>query len=109
MNPDWKDMLSSLRGTLDEPNEPVEETPKEEVPTQKNPLTVVTDRKGRNGKTATIVEGFTLPQQQVEELARRLKQKLGVGGSVREGEVLIQGDRKKEVVEFLKNEGYKVK
>lgn len=109
MNPDWKDMLSSLRGSLDEPNEPVEETPKEEGPTQKNPLTVVTDRKGRNGKTATIVEGFTLPQQQVEELARRLKQKLGAGGSVREGEVLIQGDRKKEVVEFLKNEGYKVK
>ena len=103
MNNDWKDALSALRGSLDEPEEPqTPETEEKESAGQKGKLTVVTDRKGRNGKTATIIEGFTIPQNEVEKLAKLLKQKLGVGGSVREGEILIQGDHKEKVKKFLK-------
>lgn len=112
-NDDWKDALSALRGSLDEPKENdkkeiiVEEAkPKYLQPT---PLTIVTDRKGRNGKTATIIEGFTIQQEEVEEYARKLKQKLGVGGSVRDGEILIQGDYKEQAKNLLNQFGFRTK
>ena len=108
---DWKDKLSALRGELEEPSPetaPIQET-QELKKVQKDVIYVVTDKKGRNGKTATIIEGFTLPDDEVAEIARKLKQKLGVGGSVRSGEILIQGERKKEVTAFLISLGFKVK
>lgn len=72
-------------------------------------LQVVTERKGRGGKTATIVTGFTsLDDDGIAELARRLKTRLGTGGSSRGGEILIQGERRKEVVELLRKEGFRV-
>lgn len=110
---DWKDKLSQLRGSLDEPEEAndlvvsIEEIKPEFA--QREPLTVITDRKGRNGKTATIIEGFQIQKEEVENIARKLKQKLGVGGSVREGEILIQGDYKTLVTDLLKSMKFKVK
>lgn len=113
MGNDWKDALSALKNSLGEPEVQEEnktpENPSDNQTYQKEPLTIVTDRKGRNGKTATIIEGFTIPQKEVEEIARKLKQKLDVGGSVREGEILIQGDHKANVVNFLKNLNFKTK
>lgn len=112
MNNDWKDALSALRGNFNEPapeDSNIENNIQPLTPLQKTPLTVVTDRKGRNGKTATIIEGFTVPQAEVEDLARKLKQKLGVGGSVREGEILIQGDHKDAVKKFLASLNFKTK
>ena len=112
MNNDWKDALSALRGSLQEPEEENKEITIEEVKSkylQPTPLTIVTDRKGRNGKTATIIEGFTIQQEEVEEFARKLKQKLGLGGSVREGEILIQGDYKEGVKNLLQQFGFKTK
>lgn len=112
MGNDWKDALSALRGSLDEPsdmgNEEVSED-KEVNKIQKEPLKVVRDKKGRNGKTATIIEGFEGSRDSLEELARNLKQKLATGGSIREGEILIQGDRVNDVCAYLKKLGYKVK
>ena len=113
MNKDWKDALSSLRENLPEAaKEEKEEVLIEEVKSkylQPSPLSVVTDRKGRNGKTATIIEGFTVQQEEVEIYARKLKQRLGVGGSVREGEILIQGDYKEQVKNLLQQFGFKTK
>ena len=108
---DWKDKLSAFRGSLDspEPETNVEAFPQDNNIVQKEPLTVLTDKKGRNGKIATIIEGFLCEDTKVEEIARKLKQKLGVGGSMRNGEILIQGDRKKEVTELLQSMGFKVK
>lgn len=111
-NTDWKDALAALRGDTEEIADETPQNPEEkpeESSFQKSPLTVVLDRKGRNGKTATIIEGFTLPQDRVEEIARKLKQKLGVGGSVREGEILIQGDHLQKVKEFLKSLNFKTR
>lgn len=111
MNNDWKDALSSLRGNFDEPEESSVNEPKETKDSEirQPPLTVVTDKKGRNGKIATIIEGFSISQDEVEEIARKLKQKLGVGGSVRTGEILIQGNHKESVVKFLQSLGFKTK
>ena len=108
---DWKDALSAVRGNFDEAPEDdhcsIEDSPQK--PSQKGPLYVVTDKKGRNGKIATIIEGFTIPREEVENLARKLKQKLGVGGSVRDGEILIQGDHKDKIKSFLSDLNFKVK
>lgn len=112
---DWKDQLDALRnsGSLAEP-EPEKEEEKAEpsqskLTVQKSPLNVVIDRKGRKGKTATIIEGLEASDEEVEELAAVLKKRLGTGGSVRDGEILVQGDKKSEIVKILKDLNYKVK
>lgn len=64
------------------------------------------DKKGRKGKAATIVAGFTLPDEEVEGVARQLKTRLGCGGSARGGEILIQGDKRREVAEALSALGF---
>ena len=105
---DWKDMLGQLRGDLPEGEEvQVEEHGEKNI--QKDALRVVVDKKGRKGKVATIIEGFTLPDEEVEGIAAKLKRKLGVGGSSRGGEILIQGDASARIRDFLKAEGFKVK
>lgn len=109
MNEDWKNALSALRGKMSEPEndpEPILEEAEEKL-SQKNPLLVIVDKKGRNGKVATIIEGFTISQHQVEEIARKIKQQLGIGGSVREGEILVQGDHLVKVIEILTDLGFK--
>lgn len=110
MNNDWKDALSSLRNSLDpspEENENLNLEKEEDEQKQKGPLHIVKDKKGRNGKIATIIEGFTIPREIVEDIARKLKQKLGVGGSVRDGEILIQGDHREAIKKFLESQNYK--
>ena len=67
------------------------------------------DKKGRKGKAATIVCGFTCPDSEVDTMAARLKQRLGVGGSSRGGEILIQGDKRREVLDALTAMGYKAR
>lgn len=112
MPADWKDMLSSLRGQVKEP-ENEEVTPVEEIQEtssqQKTPIMIITDKKGRNGKIATIIEGFTIPQDEVEKIARELKGKLGVGGSTRPGEILVQGDHIEKIAAFLKQKNFKIR
>lgn len=109
----WKDTLNNLRNSLEPaPEETHEQSPQNEEivsPKQVGALTVVTDKKGRNGKIATIVEGFTIDSKEVETIARNIKQKLGVGGSVRDNEILVQGDHKKAVTDFLIKLNFKVK
>lgn len=113
MDNNWKDILCGLRSSLEEPqnNSSDDKLNEEEenVNIQRQPLMVITDKKGRNGKIATIIEGFTISQDEVEDIARKLKQKLGVGGSVREGEILIQGDHKEKVKKFLSDLKFKTK
>lgn len=78
--------------------------------TKKVELHVSIEKKGRNGKVATIVDGLsTLEPAEVELLSKELKKKLGVGGSFREDEILIQGNLREKVVSFLKEKGFRVK
>ncbi len=101
MAQDWRDSLRSLLGES-ESNLRVEESSVEIVkPRQTERLDIIIDRKGRAGKVATIISGFTIGDDEIAEIATKLKRSLGVGGSARGGEILIQGDRAKQVHELL--------
>ena len=107
---DWKDALAGLRNGLPEgEEEPNKEESRAEPAKKRGKLHVVVERKGRGGKTATIIEGFEESDEEIEEIARMLKQKLGAGGSSRGGEILIQGERKDQVVKLLREMGFGIK
>ena len=75
----------------------------------KQQLDIVLERKGRAGKQATIVTGFACDETALKEVASQLKRHLGVGGSARGGEILIQGDFRQRVLEKLLAMGFKAR
>ncbi len=108
MNDSWHNALQSLLdgGQLPEGNEVKPEL--ESGQPQRGRLVVSMEKKGRGGKTATIISGFTLADNEVCEIAATLKSKLGTGGSARGGEILIQGNRTDDVKTMLQQMGFKV-
>jgi translation initiation factor 1 len=76
---------------------------------EKQKLIVSIDRRQRAGKQVTLVSGFTGNDEDMQALAKMLKHKCGVGGSVKDGIILIQGDFRDRIVELLSAAGYKAK
>ena len=72
-------------------------------------LEVWIDRKHRGGKTATLVKGFVGEEADLKALGKLLKSKCGVGGSAKDGEIIIQGNVRDKVMELLEKEGYNYK
>jgi len=110
MENDWKKRLGMVYSTnpdfeYEKENEPEEET----LPTQQQNLKVSIDRKKRKGKSVTLVTGFVGSEDDLKDLGKMLKTKCGVGGTVKDGEILIQGEFRERVMELLNAEGYKVK
>ena len=128
---DWKSALAAL-GATEEPNDNKEKTEidrkkrigvvystnpdyeysddsQEEadtLPKNQQKLRLNMERAGRGGKTVTLVKGFVGSDKDINALCKLLKQKCGVGGSVKDGEIIIQGDHRQRLVEILKKEGY---
>lgn len=93
------------------PNFKYEQENNEEESTPENQhqqLKVYVDRLG-GGKMVSRVTGFVGKTEDLEALGKLLKQKCGVGGSVKEGEILIQGDHREKIITLLLKEGYKAK
>ncbi len=78
----------------------------ETLPPQQQKLRVLIDRKKRKGKEVTLVSGFVGTEDDLKTLGKLLKTRCGVGGSTKDGEILVQGNQREKVVEILKKEGY---
>ncbi len=104
---DWKDRLNVVYST--NPNYEYENLNEEEDETlekQQQKLRVSIEKKGRGGKTVTLITGFIGKEDDLKELAKLLKTKCGVGGSAKDGEIIIQGEFKQRIIDLLKAEGY---
>ena len=104
---DWKTRLGVVFSTdpdfkYDTPQEEECQTPE---PARQN-LRVGIDRRGRAGKQVTLVSGFKGSADDLEALGKILKTRCGVGGSAKDGEILIQGDFRDRIVQLLQSMGY---
>ena len=70
-------------------------------------LKVRLDNKHRGGKTVTLIEGFTGKDEDLQLLGKSLKNYCGTGGSAKDGEIIIQGDQREKVLQWLLKNGYK--
>lgn len=86
-----------------------EEAAIETLPAAKQKLVVAIDRRNRGGKQVTLVKGFIGKDEDLCGLARVLKTKCGVGGSAKDGEIVIQGDFRDKVLALLTSMGYAAK
>lgn len=104
---DWKERLNIVYSTNpDFSYDMGDEAEEETLPKNQQKLRVRIEKNHRGGKTVTIVSGFVGGEADLKELGKMLKTKCGVGGSVKDGELLVQGEFKEKVVELLKKDGY---
>ena len=107
-----KKVLNDFSGIMysTDPSFNYEETPilEENLTNAQQDLRVMLDKKNRAGKAVTLITGFRGSEAELTDLGKMLKTKCGVGGSVKEGEIMIQGDFKEKVFLLLQKEGYKV-
>ncbi len=106
-NNDWKERLGMVYSTnpdfkYDTGEEPEAET----LPKEKQGLRISLDKRNRGGKMVTLVTGFQGSADDLASLGKLLKTRCGVGGSAKEGEVIIQGDMRRKVLDILLQEGY---
>ncbi len=104
----WQEKLEQFR--RDNPDLPEGEelqAPANDATAQQPRLDISMERKGRAGKTATLITGWVLSDDQIAQVASALQKRLGTGGSARGGDILIQGDRRADVHKLLTEMGYK--
>ena len=110
MENDWKKRLGVVYST--DPEYDFNAGGKEQQETlepSQQKLYVKLDRKNRKGKSVTLVEGFVGDESDLRELGKELKSKCGVGGSAKDGLILLQGDFRERVFSLLQEKGFNVK
>ena len=106
-NNDWKERLNVVYSTNPDYNYEMENDEEQTtLPAARQRLRVQLDRKNRGGKVVTLITGFVGTDSDMKEVGKLLKSKCGVGGSAKDGEIIVQGDFKQKVLELLKKEGY---
>lgn len=83
-----------------------EQSTAETLPPAQQKLKVRLDTKHRAGKAVTLVDGFVGKEEDLEELGKKLKSFCGTGGSAKDGEIIVQGDQREKVVQWLNKNGY---
>jgi len=106
-----KKKLNSFSGLVysTDPNFKMAEDSVEEqetLPVANQKLRILLDRKQRAGKSVTLIEGFIGKEADREELGKKLKAFCGTGGSVKDNEILIQGDNRDKILQWLQKNGY---
>ena len=76
---------------------------------QKEPLVCKFEKKGRNGKPVTLIEGFEGSEDELKNISKKIKTTLGIGGSAKDGVIVIQGDNRDKIMKILQEMGYKTK
>jgi translation initiation factor 1 len=92
-----------------DPNFKIEEETPDDIETlspQQQNLKIRLDAKQRAGKVVTLVQGFAGKQTDLEELGKKLKSFCGTGGTVKDNEIIVQGDNRDKIVTFLQKQGY---
>jgi translation initiation factor 1 len=104
---DWKERLGVTYSTNpDFEYQKDEETEANALPKEKQPLRIALDKRNRGGKTVTLITGFRGADDDLTALGKLLKVKCGVGGSAKDGEIILQGDFRQKALEILVKEGY---
>lgn len=105
---DLRDQLKNLFPTHEEQDF---EMPKEDAVqcVQKEPLVCKFEKKGRNGKPVTLIEGFEGSDDELKNISKKIKTTLGIGGSEKDGIIVIQGDNRDKIMKILQDMGYKTK
>lgn len=110
MAKDWKDRLGVVYSTnSDFKYDKEDQAEPDTLPANQQKLIVQLDKKNRKGKAVTLITGFTGSGDDLEALGKLLKTKCGVGGTTKDGEILIQGDFRDKVMQILVDHGFKVK
>ncbi|KMQ61455.1 translation initiation factor SUI1-related protein [Chryseobacterium angstadtii] len=102
------DLRDQLKNLFPEHEEQDFEMP-EEAFKQQEPLVCKFEKKGRNGKPVTIVEGWEGSEEDLKKISKKIKTTLGIGGSEKDGTIIIQGDNRDKIMNILKEMGYKTK
>lgn len=106
---DWKNKLGDMvfsTGTNESESKEEFDEDSDLIPAGQQSIRIWLDRKSRRGKSVTLIKGFEGREEELNALARTLKKLCGVGGSTKYGEIIIQGDQRKKIQDYMISQGF---